>query len=1061
MAPWACPPALSRLRFIIETGPDSPDVVGFGRVAIRAYESGGRQGVDIRCGRLTLAGHLDDQKQWRQLNGLIDQRRALFAEIQQVGDNLASVEVFALRAFVNLGSTSIVPTDESGERSELLATSLEADLVRSDDWSADRLLLIRSDPVSSQLFVCGDEIEAELHVDDELLRLDPPTRRRLAGAQTKWLIAGSRGESPLAPDPRTDPKVVAQLRSHLGGIGEFLAAWENYSEAEEAESLGLREELGEIRYGKVREKSVGASGGIVSVRVDTGTPAARQFLTRLAQLVSEGRTINLLLSERARDAEAFGWQSGGFRATGAPARFIGEVTTVGINTGDVELIVDSTTGLAPDGWLSVSVEGDLRQIERRKDALERLQSDGAGIATLRSVLSGSGVGLTAQSRGIRTALPESVRKAGLTPRQMAAVRIALSTPDVALIQGPPGTGKTKVITAIEEALAYLEGPARSTKLVLLSSTQNDAVDQVAARTRVFGLPPYRDSRGDVDPIADWRRERYFAARRQLDADAAHSVGSELAAMYVRIRDVPVTTQELARFLDRLASRSLGDDISREARSAADHLRRRNLKPSTRQKLERRIRAVRVSAASFEDDGPARLADLARLLDDRQLPEVWRTRFGLRLERAVSDGTGGWRSARVLRDELLDLLAAEVDDRPSRAPKEIVDLFAEAVGQARRSARLDPTVTLTTGEAMERFIEDIEQHPVEADEAIRDYTVVHAATCQRSAQYLLTGKSGREPTLFENTIVDEAGRASPLDLLIPLVQARKRVVLVGDHRQLPAVYDERISRGLPQSELLEQSLFERLFQQLRAVGDRTGVQRAVTLDQQFRMHPRLGEFVSKVFYEPHGEGITSGRPAEHFVHDFPGFEGRTAAWVDVPRTAGPAEREDGRSWRRSAEADVVADIVRDFVTRCPTRSVGVITFYASQRDLIMERLLGDLTRVDERGKFSVEPDYRDLRDEDGNIRERLRFGTVDAFQGKEFDAVILSMVRSERPSATRKPGDMFGFLTVENRFCVALSRQKRLLVVVGDRNMADLPQAESIRGLRELRDLCAEEEANSE
>jgi superfamily I DNA and/or RNA helicase len=155
--------------------------------------------------------------------------------------------------------------------------------------------------------------------------------------------------------------------------------------------------------------------------------------------------------------------------------------------------------------------------------------------------------------------------------------------------------------------------------------------------------------------------------------------------------------------------------------------------------------------------------------------------------------------------------------------------------------------------------------------------------------------------------------------------------------------------------------------------------------------------------------------------------------------------------------VVAEIVRDFVTQCPTRSVGVITFYGDQRDLIMEMLVGDLTQVDQRGSFSIHPDFQDFRDEDGSIRERLRIGTVDAFQGKEFDAVILSMVRSESPASTRPPGSVFGFLTVENRFCVALSRQRRLLVVVGDKSMADLPQAESIRGLRELRGLCDAEE----
>lgn len=1056
MAVWTFPPSLRSLRFILEVELGEPIIRGLGRASFRTYESQRRLAVDIRCGRTTLTGTVSNREHWRQLDGLLGKHGVWFAQLEPLGQGSLAVEIFKVVDCVNIGSATIVPTNALVEESAARSDSLSEELVRIDDWSDEHLLLIRCDLATSQMFVCGDDVEAALRITEAAIELDPPVARRSPGDMTKWLVA-SRTGVPFTRKPTTDPIVVARLSAHVAGLGDFLSAWQTYSDAEETFLIDLRDELGEVRFGKVREKVIGDSGGIVTVGVNSREPAGNRFLTRLALRVADGQAIDLELSERARSSEGYASHSRGFKVIGRAARCVGRVITVNVGSGDVEIVVGSTEDLVLDGWISVSITGDLRQIERRTEALQRLQSDQAGIASLRSVLAGAGPGLTASSKHVRVALPKVVTGADLTPRQMAAVRVALTTPDVALIQGPPGTGKTKVITAIEDALAHLEGPGRSTHLVLLTSTQNDAVDQVASRTRVFGLPPYRDNRGKVDPIGDWRRERLFAAHQLLTGDTAHTVGSELAAAYERTRDVPVTLQELARSLDRLAAQSLGDDISREARAAAERLRRRGLKPSTRQKLERRIRALRVSETSFEDDGPTRLADLLRMMDDRQLPEVWKSRFAERLIRAQSDGAAGWRAASSIRDDLLDLLAAEVDDRPMQATKEIVDLFAEAVGRARKLARADQNAELTVGEAMERYIEDIEQHPAEADTAIREYTVVHAATCQRSGQYLSSLRWGREPTLFENAIVDEAGRVSPLDLVIPLIQASKRVILVGDHRQLPAVYDESIARGLKQSELLEQSLFERLFQQLRAVGERTGVQRAVTLDQQFRMHPRLGEFVSSVFYEPHGETIASPLPAEKFDHDFPGFQGRTAVWVDVPRHSGPAARSERKSWSRLAEADVVADIVRDFVTECPTRSVGVITFYGDQRDLIMERLDGDLTQVDQRGSFSVHPDFQDFRDEDGSIRERLRIGTVDAFQGKEFDAVILSMVRSESPTSTRAPGSVFGFLTVENRFCVALSRQRRLLVVVGDRSMADLPQAESIRGLRELRDLCISEE----
>jgi len=67
--------------------------------------------------------------------------------------------------------------------------------------------------------------------------------------------------------------------------------------------------------------------------------------------------------------------------------------------------------------------------------------------------------------------------------------------------------------------------------------------------------------------------------------------------------------------------------------------------------------------------------------------------------------------------------------------------------------------------------------------------------------------------------------------------------------------------------------------------------------------------------------------------------------------------------------------------------------------------------------------------DGHLKERIRVGTVDAFQGKEFDVVFLSMTRSNDLPITdnRSLRRKFGHLMLENRLCVAMSRQQRLLI----------------------------------
>jgi superfamily I DNA and/or RNA helicase len=106
---------------------------------------------------------------------------------------------------------------------------------------------------------------------------------------------------------------------------------------------------------------------------------------------------------------------------------------------------------------------------------------------------------------------------------------------------------------------------------------------------------------------------------------------------------------------------------------------------------------------------------------------------------------------------------------------------------------------------------------------------------------------------------------------------------------------------------------------------------------------------------------------------------------------------------------------------------------------------------------VAPGWRERRDLQGHLIEHIRVGTVDAFQGMDFDVVFLSVTRSNRISPTdeTRRRQKYGHLMLENRACVAMSRQKRLLIVVGDRAMIEGDvAAEAVRPLvRFHRDLC--------
>lgn len=224
-------------------------------------------------------------------------------------------------------------------------------------------------------------------------------------------------------------------------------------------------------------------------------------------------------------------------------------------------------------------------------------------------------------------------------------------------------------------------------------------------------------------------------------------------------------------------------------------------------------------------------------------------------------------------------------------------------------------------------------------------------------------------------------------------------MVGDPRQLPHLLDEDIEEEIRaergdqvQSDTYKKSLFERLSRQFQKREASDGFSRVVMLDTQFRMHPRLGDFVSQQFYERAGLGrVSSGLKEIDFLDEVPGLGRAVCAWIDLPYEDGKEERKDS-SRRRRVEAEVVAkEVARLMQLLPPKMSVGVITFYAAQRDAIYEALSKHSIAERTQLGWGVSPEYASNEESP----ERLRIGTVDSFQGKEFDVVLLSTVRSNR------------------------------------------------------------------
>ena len=242
-------------------------------------------------------------------------------------------------------------------------------------------------------------------------------------------------------------------------------------------------------------------------------------------------------------------------------------------------------------------------------------------------------------------------------------------------------------------------------------------------------------------------------------------------------------------------------------------------------------------------------------------------------------------------------------------------------------------------------------------------------------------------VFDLVVIDEACQSPEPACWIAIGRA-KRVVLAGDHCQLPpTVLSLEASR-----QGLSVSLMDRLVAEL-------GPSVTRRLNVQYRMHEAIAGFSSREFYELDLAADHSVKG--HRLCDLPGVEplAITESPVQFIDTAGAGYDEDevNDSRRNSQEAALAARKVRALLDAgLLPEQIAVIAPYSAQVKLLRESLQMPGLEID----------------------------SVDGFQGREKEAVVFSMVRSN-------PEGDIGFLADVRRTNVALTRARRKLIVVGD------------------------------
>jgi hypothetical protein len=726
------------------------------------------------------------------------------------------------------------------------------------------------------------------------------------------------------------------------------------------------------------------------------------------------------------------------------------------------------------GVIFLSLSGDQVRLKRRKEAQAKIASADCPMPQLGLIIEGKVVPQRRRKKYKALSAAANEMFGGLpTDRQKEALVVALNTPDIALIQGPPGTGKTRTIAALQTRLSEISEDTEDVSArYLLSSYQHDAVENVANATQVFGLPAIKigHKRGeDLDEGFDrWRLDRIEAVRSRLamsseiPAAVALRKCRDLTVGYLKAPSKADNVIRLLTDISDLASLNLPPEINDQILELKQDLKSKMYSNSAddfeNELVIKAIRGLRCTDAAFSDDGDtqaykvfSRLKKLKILTSDDEVllekASTWDTDLKPDFLSELSE----------LQIRLIDQLTP--DERPVDFPivntdvEAVLNLVLEALREKVRSSFGGVEAVLND------YCNDLENDRDGTRQAIESYTVVLAATCQQAVGYQMNQLKNSD-NIFDTVVVDEAARANPLDLLIPMSLAERRIILVGDHRQLPHILDHQIEEDLHTDvqektrEMLHTSLFKRLFEQLQARERVDGIKRTVTLNKQYRMHPILGQFVSKTFYEPYGESFESD-DEKRFEHDLEKYSGAVAAWVDLP--LGKGSERSGQSKSRPIEAKWIAKEAYKVMSEHPDLSVGIISFYSAQTTEILKQMepLG-ITEFLDNGGIRINASWLTTRDKFGDLIERIRIGTVDAFQGKEFDIVFLSMTRSndiviENSKLLRRK---FGHLMLENRLCVSMSRQKRLLIVVGDSLMLRGEEAKkNLRGLVEFKKLC--------
>lgn len=611
----------------------------------------------------------------------------------------------------------------------------------------------------------------------------------------------------------------------------------------------------------------------------------------------------------------------------------------------IESIVDK-------GTIETNFKAQESEIERRRKALREIRYGDSENTELSKVIVDP-----ANVKQIEPLLIRRFFNEKLDESQQLAVCKALATEDIFLIQGPPGTGKTSVITEI--ILQILDKYPNDK--ILISSQSNVAVDNVLTRLS-------RVASKEIKCVRIGREEKIEEDARQFEIEKAilnwqKSIQSKSLAYW---KNYQQQNEQLLSGVKKIANVEEIKEQNKELQSLTKKL------TQVIEKLNSELVISKDNSASQEfSDISLEMIYEKILLEQKILESIEKyvTKYGIEYPEQK-----------------------QLNDWINNEYKGLQDILGENQENHERYIKLK-NLNEDWNERLKRKQQDLISFFIEGVNVI-------GATCLGVANF--------KDRNFDWVIIDEAGRSTAPETFVPMSKGKK-IILVGDHRQLPPIIDQELQeRALNEKQIqkrtLEVSLFEYLYENLPKTNK-------ITLNHQYRMHPDIGNLVSHLFYE---DQVSSQRVnQDEKQHQLKQFD-KNVYWIstsDVPIEKSQ-ERENGKSLSNPYEAKVIKAVLLKIQQDCEDKNlfkeVGVIAAYRSQIAIL---------------ESSIAPNDQQLWK---NLH--ISIHTVDAFQGGECDIILYDLVRNNRQKK-------LGFTSDDRRLNVALSRTRQLLIIVGNDNMA--------------------------